>query len=458
MSPADFRLILRGVARGRFVQFDRPDWARFQKFIADHQADFADLQPAIEELACQEPRHRRSLPDVTHHRLKLLTDPSLRRCIREGTITGWRHLGRLDEDHAARLTRRPLLFGLLYLVSLIPLLGRLVLKVWGHAAHRRHVKSALTSWDYLCRAMRGARIETLITWQRAGRAAEDRARRLVRQPVRYWAQRILLGWWPATWHRAAMEPDYAWARIREKATFLARFLREPSFREDWLLDQVRRGREEGMLTPSEADKISEQVKDPYIQKYLKCAAVHLCTVPVTQIVMVLVGAAVVAYSLTYRGLDWPQAMALGAAAAALIQLMPISPGSMARGLFVLGLMVKERDVRNYYIAAPVSFLHVIGYLAFPLQMVAHDPALARFMAGRWAKSAAHVVPVFGENGALLEHAVFDLFFNTPLTFKRLFRTKPLSTTLFLVAVLAVLAYPAMVLATLAYAGYLYLQG
>ena len=109
----------------------------------------------------------------------------------------------------------------------------------------------------------------------------------------------------------------------------------------------------------------------------------------------------------------------------LIQLSPISPGSITRGVFVLYLMIKERDVKNYYIAAPIAFIHVIGYLAFPMQMVAHNAALARFMAGRWARSLTHVVPVFGESGGLLEHGVFDLFFNVPLSLLRGFRVRPI---------------------------------
>jgi hypothetical protein len=48
------------------------------------------------------------------------------------------------------------------------------------------------------------------------------------------------------------------------------------------------------------------------------------------------------------------------------------------------------------------------------------------MAGRWAKSMANLVPVFGESGGLLEHAVFDLFFNLPLSIKRAFKANPLA--------------------------------
>jgi hypothetical protein len=40
------------------------------------------------------------------------------------------------------------------------------------------------------------------------------------------------------------------------------------------------------------------------------------------------------------------------------------------------------------------------------------------MASHWATEAVHVVPVFGERGALLEHWVFCLFYNWPLTIRR----------------------------------------
>jgi len=213
--------------------------------------------------------------------------------------------------------------------------------------------------------------------------------------------------------------------MREAVSFTIRFLRVPTFREEFLCEQVRAGREEGMLTEAEAAKIVAQIKDPYIQKYLRCLAVHMCTVPVTQVVMVIAGAAVAIYCSWYRGFPWTQSLAYGTAAAAAIQLMPISPGSISRGLFVLFLMIKERDIRNYYVAAPVSFIHVIGYLAFPLQMVTQNPALARFLAGRWTMQAVHVIPVFGERGGLVEHAVFDAVFNLPLSVARGFRARPL---------------------------------
>jgi hypothetical protein len=86
-------------------------------------------------------------------------------------------------------------------------------------------------------------------------------------------------------------------------------------------------------------------------------------------------------------------------------------------------MIRERNIRDYWIAVLISFWHYVGYLAFPIQMVAKFPALSRLMAGRWATQMVGIIPVFGERGALLEHWVFDTFFNLPITLRRRFREK-----------------------------------
>ena len=434
MSPVDVRLILSGLLRGKLVQFDRSDLARFRKFIEEHRADFEDLRPAVDELLEQEAIHRASLPDLTHHHVRLITDRRLRRSVGDGAITAWKHLGRLDDEHAASLRSRRGLLALLFAVSLLPLLGRSIVKLWGNSRAREHARRCLTSFGYLGRAMRGSRIETLIVWQRQERLCEARALALVDRPIRYWLQRILLGWLPSTWHRALVEPSFAWARIRAGVAFAVRFLREPAFREEWLLEQVDLGRQEGMLSAEEASLISEQVRDPFIQKYLKSVAVHICTLPVTQLVSV----SVAIYVMIRFGKSWGEAMAYGLAVLAFFQVTPISPGSISRGSYVVYLVIRERNLRNYTVALLVSFWKYIGYLGFPLQMVRQYPALSRLMAGRWAKNMATFVPVFGETGGLLEHAVFDGFFNLPLSIRRAFKLHPLAWSLGTAAVTCVL--------------------
>jgi hypothetical protein len=81
-------------------------------------------------------------------------------------------------------------------------------------------------------------------------------------------------------------------------------------------------------------------------------------------------------------------------------------------------MVRERDWRDYKLAIMLSFWKYIGYLAFPIQMVAKFPDLSRFMGGYWCTHIVHIVPIFGERGALLEHWAFDVLFNMPISLRR----------------------------------------
>ncbi|MHC4538449.1 MAG: hypothetical protein ACYS74_01545 [Planctomycetota bacterium] len=148
-------------------------------------------------------------------------------------------------------------------------------------------------------------------------------------------------------------------------------------------------------------------------------AVHVCTLPVTQVVSV----AVAIWYKAANNLTWAQAWDEMLLILALFQVVPISPGSLVRGLYVLGLVIKERNFKDYNIAVFLGFFKYVGYLAFPIQMTYHYPALARFMAAHWATEAVHVVPVFGERGALLEHWVFYLFYNWPLTIRRRMRKR-----------------------------------
>ncbi|MHC4468998.1 MAG: hypothetical protein ACYSUZ_06490, partial [Planctomycetota bacterium] len=84
--------------------------------------------------------------------------------------------------------------------------------------------------------------------------------------------------------------------------------------------------------------------------------------------------------------------------------------------------IRDRNFKDYNIALFLSYFKYVGYLAFPIQMTYRYPAMARFMAAHWATDAVHIVPVFGERGALFEHWIFCwifcLFYNWPLTVRR----------------------------------------
>ena len=413
MSPADLTLIDRGLSRGDFVQFDRGDVAKLEAFVAKHSDAFADMAPALEELREEDRAYRDSQIDLTHHFRRLGPDRALRAQIAFSAVEGWRHLGLLDEEHGQRLRESPRGVRIFWLVSLIPVLGRPLCRLWGDGRFRKHVKAFFSSLHYALEAMRVMRAEVLLEWHRDGRVGDRRAVRLVDQPVRFWMQRILLGWLPPTWHRFIAEPGFAWRCVRDGVRFAVELYFQPALREQWLTEQLQHGRKEGMLDAEEYERIVGRIKDPFIQKYLKSLAVHICTLPVTQVVSI----AVAVWAAIRYGKTLNEALMYAGAVLAFFQITPVSPGSLTRGAYVVYLMIHDHNFRNYRFAL-IAFLKYVGYLAFPLQMVTEYPALARFMAGRWATSAVHVVPVFGEHGALLEHMVFDLFFNVPLSLRR----------------------------------------
>ena len=415
MSPRDFGLILEGLGRLSLVQFDRCDFRRLRAFAGEHEA----LRPCtgmIDRLQEYDTVYRRAMPDVTHQGHRLLYDSALRADVRNGLAEGYLAKGVIDEACVARLPARPLRFFLFQFLGIVPVLGRTLRKIWGHALYRRHAGRMLASKTYFMASCRARIWRRLIEWHRAGRTGEAETRRLADCPSSYWVQRLTLGFLPAFLHRWIAQPGYVWGRVRDWWKFMRRFYKDGVFREQWLRDIIETGHRAGMLRDDERDTLLAQTDDPYVAKYLKCVAVHLATLPVTQIISVISGGAIMIWLMASGRRDWQDATKVFAYVLVAFQATPISPGSICRGLYVVYLMWREKDFGDYVVAAPLSFVKYIGYLAFPIQMAATYPVLSRFMASRWATSAVHIVPVFGEKGALFEHFVFDMFFNYPRVF------------------------------------------
>jgi hypothetical protein len=420
MSPGDFKLIWNGLKRGSLVQFDRASVKKLEGFIKAHSKDFSDMHHMFEELKKAEQVYRNSIPDITHNHLRLFYSQRLWSTILDSAVTGWKVRNLADEEHEQKLRNSKILTLLFFVTGLIPFLGRLVRRLWARSDWRKHYGAMLTSWGYLLRAFREKITEKAIVWHRAGRISSKQALKLAEQPWRFFCHLpFLILIFPGL-HRFLTDSDFR----KEKLVFIFvrpfRLYFHAHLREQWLREMVAEGRKKHMLTDEDADVIISQINEPYIQKYLISLVVHLMTLPVSEIVITLV---TVIYVLMHPQLSWSEAWKMAVAIFAIWQVIPVSPGSLVRGFYVIGLMIKERDFKNYNIAVSLAFFRVIGYLAFPIQMTYRYPALARFMAAHWATEAVHIVPVFGEPGALLEHWVFCLFYNWPLTIRRRMRRR-----------------------------------
>jgi len=412
MSPGDFPLIVRGLLRGSLAQFDRCDFKQLRAYAQAHPAAFAGQEGLLDALEKYDQAYRRSMPDISHQGLQLCRDPELRADVRRGLVEGYRNANWIDDEAATRLLRHRSSFALFYVLGAIPLLGRALRAVSGQGAVRMHLARMCRSLSYFRRSGQATAAAVVIEWHQAGRVGARQAQLLADHVGLFWLERLTVRILPIFLHRWLTEPLWVYGQIRAGIRYVYRFLQDGTFRADWLREQVALGQKDGMLLDEDAKTILGQIDDPYIAKYLKSVGVHLAFIPVTQIVSVAVGT-VLAIKMYLATGDAAAAGVRFAVVLAAFQVFPISPGSICRGLYVVYLMVRERNFRDYVVAAPLSFVKYIGYLAFPIQMATTYPVLSQFMASRWATGAVHIVPVFGEQGALLEHAVFNGFYNRP---------------------------------------------
>jgi len=419
MSPGDFKLIAKGLMRGSLVQFDRGDIDKLEKFIETHSDEFADMQEMLGELRGAERLYRDSVPDITHNHIRLIHSSTLWSTMLNSAVIGWKVQDLIDERYQEKLKGNKVLALFYAFLGMIPLIGSPVRKMLGQSYWRRHYWGILTSWRYLRRVIRAKAIEKAIDWHRSERVSGDNALEITKKPWKC-SYHLPLSFLPVGLHRFLTDGQYAKERLDY---FLLRPIRlyfNSELREQWLHEMVDAGKEKRIITNEDAEIILSQVEEPFIQKYLKSLAVHVCTLPVTQIVSVLVA---IIYVVMHPEMPRSQAWAVGIGIIALFQVVPISPGSLVRGFYVLYLVISERNFKDYNIAVFLGFFKYIGYLAFPIQMGYRYPVLARFMAAHWATEAVHIIPVFGERGALLEHGVFCIFYNWPLTIRRRMRKR-----------------------------------
>jgi hypothetical protein len=414
MSPGDVKLIFQGIQRGSLVQFDRGDLNRLEAFIHSHRVEFSDLLPLLEELKECERIYRNSVPDITHHGLRVLFDKKLRAGIADSAVTGWYTERTIDAEVGEQLrTNRPLLL-FFFLLGLIPFFGRVLRKAIGRADFRSHYLRLLYDLSYMRRSLLAKRIESLMRWHREERIGEEKVEGIYRSFLLY-LYHLPLSVLPVGLHRFLSDREFFRKTGYNIFVRPIRLYFDGCQREEWLREMVEEGRNSKIISPEDAQEILSQVGDPYIHKCLQSLAVHICISPMTHVISIGLAAY---YVMTHPEMQPAQAYAIAAGIIALFQVLPVSPGSLMRGLYVLYVVARERNLKDYSIALSLAFFKYIGYLSFPIQMTYRYPTLARFMAGLWATRTVRFVPVFGESGALLEHRVFTLFYNVPLTVRR----------------------------------------
>lgn len=414
MSPGDIKLILQGIKRGSLVQFDRGDVNKLESFVKKHHTDFADILPLLEELKTCETIYRNSVPDITHNHFRLLYDKNLRSTIVDGAINGWRVRNLIDQSAEEKLRGNKLFFIFYFFIGFIPFIGSTLRKILGRQDYRSHYSRLLYDIPYLKRTLLASRIENIIRWHRGGRITGEKAEKIYTSFLQY-LYHLPLSLLPDKAHRFLSDRQYFIESIYNVMIKPLRLYFNVSLREEWLKEMVAEGEQMQIISREDANKILSQIHEPYIHKYLQSLAVHVVMSPITRVISFGIAAL---YLLSHPEMSPLEALTVAAGIIALFQIIPISPGSLARGIYVLYVVIKERNLKDYNIALPLSFFKYVGYFSFPIQMTYRYPTLARCMVGFWTTKMVGIVPVFGEAGALLEHKIFTISYNWPLTIRR----------------------------------------
>ncbi|MCX5633315.1 MAG: hypothetical protein NTW93_06560 [Phycisphaerae bacterium] len=420
MSPGDIKLILQGIKRGSLVQFDRGDLNKLKNFIDSNKEHFSDMREMFDKLLEADDIYRNSIPDITHNHIRLLSSGKLWATIFDSAAVGWKVKNIVDEKGFEKLHKSRFKTFIFFLIGLLPILGGIFRKFWCNDNWRRHYINILTSFEYFKKAFKGKMIELLAGWYKAGRISQSKAERFLVQPWRILYHLPFLLLISPGLHRFLTD----WQFAKEKLYYLTirplYLYFNAELRRQWLCDMVQEGRGKHILTDEDAQTILSQIDEPFIQKYLVSLVVHLMTMFVSEFCWFLVAGY---YLLTHPGVPAIERAEMVGAIFLAFNILPISPGSIVRGIYTVSLAIRERNFKDYNIALFLSFFKIVGYLAFPIQMTYRYPVLARFMAAHWATDAVHKIPVFGERGALLEHWIFCLFYNWPLTIRRRMRAR-----------------------------------
>ncbi|MHC4633574.1 MAG: hypothetical protein ACYS9C_20195, partial [Planctomycetota bacterium] len=237
MSPADFKLILKGLMRGSLVQFDRGSTDKLRQFIEENGEEFGDMGQMLEELKAVECTYRNSVPDISHNHLRLLYSPRLWSTMFDSAVTGWKVRNLVDEPHEQKIRSCKVSTLLFYIMGVIPFLGKLVRRIWARPDWRRHYGAMLTSGGYLIRAIRARMAEKVIGWHRAGRLDGEHTQKVASSFWRFLCH-LPLSILPAGLHRFLTDSKFA----REKLVYIfvrpLRLYFSRPLREQWMRDMV----------------------------------------------------------------------------------------------------------------------------------------------------------------------------------------------------------------------------
>jgi hypothetical protein len=417
LSPAHARLIVRGIWRGQWVQFDQVDHKCLLEYLGRHPEITDQVSKSLEAFLPAERAYRAGLPDLWQSGDRLLENKVSRKSVQAALIEDWEKLGRVGEVTAKKLKTSRQFFSVMFFFSFLPLVGTRLQKLAGCARYRAHLWCWLSRLHYRQAALDALCARDLIEWQWQGRVPASQIDRLTGSRRRYLLQKITLSWLPATFHRLVVDRQALSALAQRWFVQPARLLVSAGARQAWLALVVKAQVGRGVVAENEAEGILLSMQDPRLHTFVRDLGLFVGLEFFARLVYL---------SLAIYGIAQDNFWPLFVAA-----LGPVSPSGVLRlGYILLELVAdlpsifQHRDLRlltarlSGILIAPWRF---IGNFCVPVEMFAYEPRFALLVADYFTSELVRHVPVFGGRGRLLEYVAFQLTFNLPLSVERALR-------------------------------------
>ncbi len=414
LSPAHARIIWAGLRRGVLVHYDEVNLERLSNFLSS-QNSLANLAPLIERFKADDTAYRASLPDLWHTRLRILNEPAFRLNLRIATGADWLRLGSIDPQTCAKLPKQPANFYLLCLIGSFPWIGTILVRLLGNAYYRDHMRCLLFNPPYRTAALAAWRIRDLPSWQFSGRISTGHANILQSCLPAYVVEKLLVSWLPSPLHRVLVDPSEVLKHLQSVFLHPLRLLISQDARCTWLENILDVQLKRGLVSSERYFILHNQVCEPHMQGFIRDLGFTAGLDLFSRMVYLMLG---------IYAVKTGDFLPLGFAV-----LGPFPPSGPVRLIYVLTQLIIDllpsrrqnqpifRVLEAHIAALLIAPWRWLGNL-FPLVEISTVYTHLSFLiAEYYTTRIVRVIPVFGGEGKLLQHAVFQGIYNIPLSLR-----------------------------------------
>lgn len=424
-SPAHAQMILEGLRRGVWVHFDETNFDQLQAFLSRH-ASLRNLQPLINHLQDVESRYKSGLPNLWHSYKRVFREKGHLHNLRMSAARDLILLGQIAPECQEKFSKSPLSLQILLLTNNLPVFGPWITRLAAHPDYRRHLNRLFTKQKYRTTVFQAWQSLELPYWLAEGRINAQHRQNLQDKLGLYILEKIFFGWLPISIHRLLTDRQKVKDWIDSLFFQPLRILLDRTARTAWLDTILAAQYQRGMIPPELYQIHRGQIREPRMQGYIRDLSLTASLDVFSRLVYLL---------LSVYGISTNDFLPLGLAI-----LSPIPPSGPIRVLYLLVQLVLDPGRARLWgqpvlrvLQARIAALFIapwrwIGNFSPLVEISAFYTRLSFLLSEYIISQAAEKIPVFGGQGKLLEYAVFQLFYNLPLSLRHEMRDRFIKKT------------------------------